>query len=225
MFLDSTEEQGDKPVFLRAVEAIVAGPDDIFGVVRECDERIGKRRKTRDLTGEDRTLAVAGEVIERYARTCGRVGSLTAAAGVIPGVGTVVALVGSAAADLVITMKYQIEMVMALAHLYGRDISTEDERRLCYAVAGLGVATQAGLLSFKQFTVQGLTEAAKKLLKTRAKQWLIKLFKMIGLRLTQKGLLRAIPFGVGVALGYSSNKKLTRYVGRRARDYFIESAS
>ena len=91
------------------------------------------------------------------------------------------------------------------------------------AVAGLGVASQAGLLSFKRFTIQGLTEAARKLLKTRAKQWLIKLFKMIGLRLTQRGLLRVIPFGVGVVLGYSSNKKLTRYIGRRARDYFIEA--
>lgn len=224
MFLDSTDPDQDKPLLLRAVEAIVAGPTEIRTVVREADEKVTSHRKTRHLQGDDKQLAVANEIIERYARTCGRVGSLTAAASVIPGIGTVVALVGSTAADLVISMKYQIEMVMALAHLFGRDISTEDEQRLCYAVAGLGVATQAGLLSFKRFSVKSLTEVAKKMLKTRAKRWLIKLFKMIGLRLTQKGVLRAIPFGVGVVLGYQSNKKLTRYVGRRARDYFLEAA-
>jgi hypothetical protein len=220
MFLDSTEASEDKPLILRAVEAIVAGPVDIKAVVDECGEKVARRRKTRNLTGDDKTLAVANTVIDRYARTCGRVGSLSAATSIIPGIGTAIALIGATAADLVISMKYQIEMVMALAHLYGRDITTEDEQRLCYAVAGLGVATQAGLLSFKRFTVEGIKEAVKGLLKTRAKQWLIQLFKMIGLRLTQKGLLRVIPFGIGVVLGYSSNKKLTRYIGRRARDYF-----
>jgi hypothetical protein len=224
MFLDSTDADQDKPLLLRAVEAIVAGPSTIKTVVREAEEKVSTGKKTRDLSGDDRTLSVANEIIERYARTCGRVGSLTAASSIIPGIGTVVALVGATAADLAISMKYQIEMVMALAHLYGRDISTEEEQRLCYAVAGLGVATQAGLLSFKRFSIKSLSEVARRMLKTRAKRWLINLFKMIGLRFTQRGLLRAIPFGVGVVLGYTSNKKLTRYVGRRARDYFIEAA-
>ena len=62
MFLDSTDEQTEKPLLLRAVEAIVAGPADIESVVAQCRERVATRRRTRDLTGEDRTLAVANEI-------------------------------------------------------------------------------------------------------------------------------------------------------------------
>ena len=39
---------------------------------------------------------------------------------------------------------------------------------------------------------------------------------------TSKGVLKAIPVGVGVTFSYMSNRKLTRYIGRRARDFFIE---
>ncbi len=224
MFLGHSDEDKDKPLLLRAVEAIVAGPDDIRAIVHECDAEVRARPRSRDLSPEDLRVKTADAIIERYARTCGRVGSLTAMAGAVPGLGTVVSLVGAAAADLAITMKYQIEMTMALAHLFGRDIAVEEEQRLCYAVAGLGVATQAGMLSFQKFTVQSLKEAAKRLLKTRAKRWLFDLFKKLGLKLTERGILKAIPLGVGVALSYTSNKKLTRYIGRRARDYFIETA-
>ncbi len=221
MFLNETDSQEEKPWLLRAVESLVAGPKDIRETVETCRQKVV--RKSPELHARDLQIKTAEEIIARYARTCGRVGSVTSLAGVVPGVGTLVSLVGATAADLAITMKYQIEMVMALAHLFGRDITDEEERRLCYSVAGLGVATQAGLLSFQNFTVNGLSAAAKRLMKGRAKRWMIDLFKKIGLRFTERGVLKAIPVGVGVVLSYSSNKRLTRYVGRRARDYFIST--
>lgn len=223
MFLrqDNPQDQ-DKPLLLRAVEALVAGPSDIHAVVEECRQEVARKAAHRELPPQDLRLKVADAIIARYARTCGRVGSLTSAAGAVPGLGTVVTLVGANAADLVITMKYQIEMVMALAHLFGRDITTDEERAVCYTVAGLGVATQAGLLSFQRFTIEGLKEATRALLKTKARRWLIDLFKRIGLRLTARGFLKAIPLGVGVVTSYASNRKLTTYIGRRARDYFLD---
>jgi hypothetical protein len=220
-----SKAETDKPLLLRAVEALVAGPKDIEAVVEVCRAEELKRKDASTLAPQDLQVRVADRIIRRYAHTCGRVGSLTSAAGVIPGVGTLVTLIGANAADLAITMKYQIEMVMALAHLFGRDISDEEERSVCYAVAGLGVATQAGLLSFQRFTVQGLQEAVRRLLKTRARRWLVELFKRLGLHLTSRGLLKALPLGVGVVTSYTSNLKLTTYIGRRARDFFIETPS
>ena len=222
MFLGNTDGDRDKPMLLRMVEAIVAGPTDIRMVTDECARKV--RESAPELTGDDRRVRIADTIIERYARTCGRVGSFTAMSSAIPGVGTILSLVGTSAADLAITMKYQIEMTMALAHLFGRDITSEEEQTLCYAVAGRGVATQAGMLSFQKFTVKSLKVAAKRLLKTRAKKWLFDLFKKLGLKLTERGLLKAIPFGVGCVLSYTTNRKLTFYIGRRARDYFIETA-
>ncbi len=224
MFLGNTDADKDKPALLRAVEMLVAGPQDIRKVVDECTEKMERKHGKEGLNKDDMQVKIADAIIERYARTCGRVGSLTALAGAVPGLSTVVSLIGAAAADLAVTMKYQIEMTMALGHLFGRDISDEEEQRLCYAVAGLGVATQAGLLSFERFTVKSIQEAARRLLKTRARKWLIDLFKKLGLRLTRRGIMKAIPLGVGVVFSYTSNRKLTRYIGRRARDYYLQTA-
>jgi uncharacterized protein (DUF697 family) len=220
MILDGTDADRDKPLLLRAIEMLVAGPDDIRKVVEQCRARTRKCAKT-ELSEEDERIEVANALILRYAKTCGRVGAVTAGAGALPGIGTVVALIGSTAADLAITMKYQIEMVTALAHLFGRDITNEEEQRLIYTVAGLGIATQAGLLSFERFTIQGIREAVKHMVKGRWKKWIFELFKKLGLKLTERGILRVIPFGIGVTFTYYSNRKLTRYIGRRARDYFI----
>lgn len=222
MILNGTDPDADKPVFLRAVELLVAAPQDIQATVDACYDKALNHRANRHLSSDQLRLKTADVIVDRYARTCARIGAFTAASSAIPGIGTVISLVGATAADLVITMKYQIEMVMALAHLFDRDIADEEQQRLCYTIAGLGVATQAGLLTFERFTVKGLQEAAKRLVKGRTRRWLIELFKKIGLRFTRTGLLKAIPLGVGLAFSYTSNRKLTRYIGRRARDYFVE---
>jgi hypothetical protein len=221
MFTQNTDPDPDKPLILQAVELLVAGPDDIRQRVEAARADTLASPQHRDKNAEDLRLATADALIERYAAICGRVGAITSAAGAIPGVGTVVALIGASAADLAISMKYQIELVHALALLFGRDITLEEEQRLCYTIAGLGVATQAGLLAAERFTVASILEGAQRLARTRLKRLLIDLFKKIGLRLTQRGLLRAIPLGVGAAFSYTSNKKLTRYIGRRARDFFL----
>ena len=40
------------------------------------------------------------------------------------------------------TMKYQIEMTMALATVYGYDIEVEEQKRICLIVAGLGAINE-----------------------------------------------------------------------------------
>lgn len=221
MILDGTDADLDKPLLLRGIEMLVAGPEDIHRVVDASRARVRRRTKGQ-LSEADERIAVANAIVARYAKTCGRVGALSAGVGALPGVGTVIALLGATAADLAITMKYQVDMVAALAHLFGRDIADEEEQRLIYTVAGLGIATQAGLLSVQRFTVAGIREAARHFVKARWKKWIFRLFKRLGLRLAKRGILRAVPFGVGVSFTYYSNRKLTRYIGRRARDFFVK---
>ena len=46
------------------------------------------------------------------------------------------------------------------------------------------------------------------------------IFKKVGITFTRKAAEKAIPFGVGVVIGFSANKGLTWYVGSKAKDFF-----
>ena len=65
---------------------------------------------------------VAEHIISNYSYYTAFTGGATALVGVIPGLGTVIAAVGGTTADAAVTMKWEIEMIMALATVYGRDI-------------------------------------------------------------------------------------------------------
>ena len=47
-----------------------------------------------------------------------------------------------------------------------------------------------------------------------------RIFKRVGITFTRKAAEKAIPFGVGVIIGFSANKGLTWYVGNRAKAFF-----
>ena len=46
------------------------------------------------------------------------------------------------------------------------------------------------------------------------------IFKRVGITFTRKAAEKAIPFGIGVIIGFSANKGLTWYVGNKAKDFF-----
>lgn len=46
------------------------------------------------------------------------------------------------------------------------------------------------------------------------------IFKKVGVTFTRKALEKSIPYGVGVIIGFSANKGLTWYVGKKAKDFF-----
>ncbi len=48
------------------------------------------------------------------------------------------------------------------------------------------------------------------------------IFKKFGITFTRKAAEKAIPFGVGVIIGFTANKGLTWYVGSKASDFFKE---
>ncbi|EHZ7344711.1 TPA: hypothetical protein ACGUW9_004234 [Vibrio vulnificus] len=50
------------------------------------------------------------------------------------------------------------------------------------------------------------------------------IFKRLGITFTRKALEKAIPFGIGVVVGFSANKGITWYVGSKAKDFFASDA-
>lgn len=218
----STEIVEDKPKLLKAVELILAKPEDIK---KESIQLMTKFKKSNPSKSEHEVQKIASEkIISNYSYYAAFTGGTTALAGVIPGIGTSVAIGGGASADAVACMKFQIEMTMAIATVYGHDILIEEEKRLCYIIAGLGAMSEAAKEGGKAVGSKAFIKLVQQHLKGATLQVVKEIFKKLGITFTRKALEKAIPFGIGVIIGFSANKGITWYVGTKARDFFTAEA-
>jgi uncharacterized protein (DUF697 family) len=214
----STEIVEDKPKLLKAVELILAKPEDIK---KEAIQVLKKYKKANSNKSESEVQHLASKkIISNYSYYAAFTGGATALSGVIPGIGTAVAIAGGASADAVACMKFQIEMTMAIATVYGHDILIEEEKRLCYIIAGLGAMSEAAKEGGKTVGSKAFVKLVQQHLKGATLQAVKEIFKKLGITFTRKALEKAIPFGVGVVIGFSANKGITWYVGTKARDFF-----
>ena len=140
--------------------------------------------------------------------------------GVIPGLGTVIATFGGATADIALTMKFQIEMAMAIATVYGHNIMDDEKQRLCFIVAGLGVTAEAGKKGAAVASTKAFVRMMQRYLAGTTLQVVKEVFKKLGVTFTRKAAEKAIPFGVGVIISFSANKGVTWYVGAKAKAFF-----
>ena len=212
-------ERDDESRLLKAVEAIAISPKDAKHIVAQYRKQCDKKHP--GLSEHERQERVAKKIVKRYSKVAALVGGTTALAGVIPGIGTAVALVGGAATDVAVGMKLQVDMCMCLAEAFDYDISSEDAKHLSFLIAAGATIEQAGV----EGAVQVGSKAGVKLLKEHLKGATLiavkEAFKKVGITFTRKSLEKAIPFGVGVALGSSGNYGLSRYVGKQAIDWFV----
>lgn len=226
---DPDAASDELPAVLRYVEPILADPADVrreaLAVLAKFEEKYGAGGDAGD-DEADRAArlkaqrAAADKVVSNYSYYTAMSGGATALAGVVPGLGTVVAAVGGATADVVVTMKFEVEMVMALATVYGHDVTETEMRRLCLLIAGLGTVTSAATEGAKVVGEKAFVRLVREHLRAGTLVAVKQAFKKVGLTFTRKGLEKAAPFGIGVVLGFSANKTLTYYVGRKARAFF-----
>jgi hypothetical protein len=212
-------KEDDKPVILKAIEIIIANPGTIRQDVKQMENKYYEKYSSKIPTSEIQDK-IAEHIISNYSYYTAFTGGASALTGVIPGLGTVIAAVGGATADAALTMKWEIEMVMALATVYGRDITIEEEKRVCFLIAGFGVLNEAGKKGAAEVGAHALKKMVQQYLKGPTLVAVKEVFKKVGLRFTRKALEKSIPFGVGVVIGFSANKGLTWYVGKKARDFY-----
>lgn len=209
----------DKPVLLKAIELVLADPAEIR------NEALQLKRKYTARYGVDRSEDevndyAAEKIISNYSYYAAFVGGASALAGVVPGLGTVIATFGGATADAALCLKYQIEMTMAIATIYGHDITLEEEKKLCLIIAGLGAINEAAKEGGKEIGKKAFVKMTNEYLKGATLVAVKEIFKKAGVTFTRKAAEKAIPFGVGVVIGFSANKGLTWYVGSKAKDFF-----
>ena len=128
---------------LKAVESIAISPADAKTLVAQYRRQILSRDPTR---GQHEVAGlVADKIISRYCRMSATTGGATALTGVIPGIGTALAMVGGGLADASISMKLQVDMTMCLAEAYGWDVNGEDARHLAFLIAAGGSLEKLGV--------------------------------------------------------------------------------
>jgi hypothetical protein len=91
---------------------------------------------------------------------------------------------------------------------------------VCYLVAGLGVLNNAAKKGSAEIGSKAMVKMVQQYLKGPTLVAVKEVFKKVGLTFTRKALEKAIPFGVGVVIGFSANKGLIWYVGKKARDFY-----
>lgn len=215
---ESINNDGDKPTLLKAIELVLAEPANIMKETQGLHKRF--KQKYDKKTDDDIADLVIKKIISNYSYTAAFVGGATALTGVIPGLGTVIATFGGATADAALCMKYQIEMTMAIAVVYNHDITIEEEKRLCIIVAGLGAINEAAKEGGKAIGSKAFVKMTQQYLKGATLTAVKEIFKKVGITFTRKAAEKAIPFGVGVVIGFGANKALTKYVGSKSNDFF-----
>ncbi|MDO9066831.1 MAG: hypothetical protein Q7W05_00015, partial [Deltaproteobacteria bacterium] len=104
--------------------------------------------------------------------------------------------------------------------VYGHDILLEEEQRICFIVAGLGAINEAVKEGGKSVGSNAFIKVVQENLKGATLLAVKEIFKKVGVTFSRKALEKAIPFGVGVVIGFAANKGLTWYIGTKARDFF-----
>lgn len=218
----NSDNDKDKPVLLKAIELVLADPKDIHREAQALFAKFQDAHRSKSET-EVRDL-VAKKIISNYSYFAAFAGGATSLTGVIPGLGTAIATFGGATADAALSMKYQIEMTMALASVFGHNILLEEEKRICLIVAGLGAINEAAKEGGKALGSKAFINMTQQYLKGTTLQAVKEIFKKVGITFTRKAAEKAIPFGIGVVISFSANKGLTWYVGSKARDFFASAA-
>lgn len=196
----------------KAVEAIVITPEAATKLVDGYRATFEDKFKREPESLEDKRR-IAAKIIGRYSKLSAAAGAVTAAPGVIPGIGTAVAVVSGGVADTAAALKLQVDMCMCLVEVFEADLSDEDKKHLAFVLALAGSAEQMAAKGGK-----AVMKIAEKLvyqyLRGPALVTIKQLFKRVSITFTQKATAKAIPAGIGVAFSSSTNYVLTTVVGK-----------
>ena len=214
---NSSDDLGSR--LLRAVEVIAISSEDAMAI---ADRYVHQSRQRFPNDPEsDHQLRAANKIVGRYSRLAGMVGGASALPGIIPGMGTAVAMVGGTAVDTLVSMKLQVDMCMCLAATFKYDITSEDGKQLAFLIAATGSLQRKGADTVTKVGSKAGVSMLRQYLKGGALQAIKQAFRRVGIVFTRKAAEKAIPFGIGAAVGAGANYGLTRFVGHQAKQFFI----
>ncbi|MCP9986487.1 EcsC family protein [Streptomyces sudanensis] len=196
----------------KAVETIVMTPEAAAKVVDGYRAAFEDKNERKPESLEDKRR-IAAKIIGRYSKLSAAAGAVTAAPGVIPGIGTAVAVVSGGVADTAAALKLQVDMCMCLVEVFETELSAEDKKHLAFTLALASSVEKMASKGGKAAVMKIAEKLVYQYLTGPALVTIKQLFKRVSITFTQKAMAKAIPAGIGVAFSSSTNYVLTRVVG------------
>lgn len=210
------EELHDKSQkVLRAIEKLLASDADIIANYEKCRVLALKEEIEDELSQHRRYKLIARRIVRHYADNSALSGGVSGLPSLIPGIGSLVGFLGATVADVVLILKFEIEMTLCLCHLAGFDISNERDRRLAFSLA---CVSSYEVRSSNSPVLDKLSLAGAAFWDYSLRQLSKYMLSMIGKLIilsSAKRFMRALPL-VGVFVGASVNKVMTTRTGNYA---------
>ncbi|MCE5184435.1 MAG: hypothetical protein LLF77_07890, partial [Synergistaceae bacterium] len=178
---------------------MIINPFDLINK-QDIKKRIQKlKKKKSNLSNEE----ICQLLIRKKSRWCAVAGGATALPGAVPGVGTLIAVVGGTLVDMSAMAFFLTELILEVAAVYDRDLDEAGTSREAVWVLVTSVGAGAAGKGLTSFAINQLTGNALKNLVERA-------LVSLGIRASQRSFLRILPvlgmFIAGWVNYYACNK-------------------
>lgn len=214
---ESVETTAKAEKVFHAVERLIDSDDKLIAICKKMRRAVLIESDDDELDDKALYMKTGQKIVSHYSDMTCLTGGVSALPAVIPGVGNLATFVGGNLLDVVLMLKYEVEMSLCLCYLAGFDLSDERNRHLAYTVA---CVTSYDILSGKSKTVDGLAIVESAFWDYSLRQlskYIITIISKIVCLNVSKGLFRAIPV-VGVIVGASVNKVMTKRTGLSCQD-------
>jgi hypothetical protein len=181
----------------------------------------GLKARNPHLTNDELTHELIRSTRRRVAAT----GALSGAAAIAPGLGTVLAI-GTVTSQAFYALEQEIELVLAIAMIYGHELSGSDERvveaLVVVGVAGGAVKLREDVLvaGGERVAIAAFRHLPSLLLAHGGSRILTRILTRFATSGAAKVAARVVPLGVGVAVGASFDWLAVTALGGAAIKYY-----
>ena len=179
------------------------------------------RARNPHLTSQE----LAAELIRSTRRRVAATGALSGAAAIAPGLGTVLA-VGTVTSQALYALEQEVELVLAIAIVYGHELSGSDERVLealvVVGLAGGAVKLREDVLvaGGERIAVAAFRRVPALVITHGGGRLVTRILTRLATTATAKAAARVIPLAVGVAAGAGFDWLTVTGLGRAAIRYY-----
>jgi hypothetical protein len=213
-------DTGKLPPQVRAVlNAVAAALRNREPAIRQKVQEL--RAQHSDLSPDELADLLIKNTRWRVAASGGAVG----ATAILPGLGTLLAL-GTATGQSVYALEQEAELVLAIAIIYGHELSSSDER-LIEALVVVGLAGGAVklredvmIIGGQRIAVAAFRRVPQMLLTHTSGRLIGRLLTRVLTTRTAAAVARAVPLAVGVAVGAGFDWVAVSALGRAAKRYY-----
>lgn len=179
----------------------------------DINKRVNRLKKKKPaLSNEEIGLIL----LKKKSRWCAAAGAVTALPGIFPVIGTLVAALAGTALDMAAMSFLLTEMILEMAKVYGRNLNLPGPSKEAVWVLASSVGAGVAGRGLTRFTVARLSGSAFTRLIEQA-------LLALGIRATQRTILRVIPF-IGTIIAGAVNYYTCKKVGEFVLIYYSHNS-